>query len=738
VTLRGSVLPLRAALDTLSTIAEVRLTYASDLVPADRLVCVAIVDRTLGVVLATWLGGSAAPIVVGPNQIVLAPIRGTVDRVTQLEAPSAAQLAPVVVVADGSVTDADGAATGSRTVIRRRDLQRVGSFSLGNILDGVVPGLWIWNTGPAGMAATFGSFRGASSFGISVPKIYIDGIEVANPLLLARLNPEMLDEIEVIRGPEGAALYGSDAIGGVIKIRTRRPEADGAPVRLQLTTTAGIVGSASAPLGALSQEHVVSLQGGSSTRAYTATVSGGRIGAYAPGSFSRQFAAVAGANFLGRAARLALTGRLNTVRARSGWGELSGLPAVAETEPTAMTTYTIGSQLVVASGSTWSHTLVAGLDGYTLRDVWRSPLAYADVGDSALWAARGRGDRGTVRLTSVAQLGNPGRSATLTLGADHTLLRDGARNERTAPGADWRNALGMSAQVAVGLGEHWVANAGLRLEHSSGVIAQDLATPLPSLGVGYMRYLGPLAIKVRGAYGKAMRAPHIRGGGSASALLPEQQEGVEGGIDLSIGRDLTVQFTAFDQRAFGLVLPVDDDLSTYRASGFAIRAVTALQNAGAIDNRGWELQGTMSGGIWQVSGTVSHVDSRVARVAPGYAGDLRPGDRMLGVPRWTGSLQASWLGKGWNGGLGVTRAADWLNYDWLALARDGAPSAGRRDYWTSYSGVTRLSAHASRALTRGLAMVFWGDNLLGTQRGEPDNLTIVPGRTLTAGIRARL
>jgi iron complex outermembrane receptor protein len=43
----------------------------------------------------------------------------------------------------------------------------------------------------------------------------------------------------------------------------------------------------------------------------------------------------------------------------------------------------------------------------------------------------------------------------------------------------------------------------------------------------------------------------------------------------------------------------------------------------------------------------------------------------------------------------------------------------------------------SHDLSRGLALVFVGENLLGYQRGEPDNVTIVPGRTLTLGVRAK-
>jgi iron complex outermembrane receptor protein len=60
-----------------------------------------------------------------------------------------------------------------------------------------------------------------------------------------------------------------------------------------------------------------------------------------------------------------------------------------------------------------------------------------------------------------------------------------------------------------------------------------------------------------------------------------------------------------------------------------------------------------------------------------------------------------------------------------------------RSYWRDYSGVTRLRANFSRDLFHGLSLVLTGDNLLGQQRGEPDNVTVVPGRTVTAGIKAK-
>ena len=51
--------------------------------------------------------------------------------------------------------------------------------------------------------------------------------------------------------------------------------------------------------------------------------------------------------------------------------------------------------------------------------------------------------------------------------------------------------------------------------------------------------------------------------------------------------------------------------------------------------------------------------------------------------------------------------------------------------------MTRLRASVGHDLTRTLTLRLIGDNLLDRQRGEPDNVTIVPGRTLSVGLGAR-
>jgi len=139
------------------------------------------------------------------------------------------------------------------------------------------------------------------------------------------------------------------------------------------------------------------------------------------------------------------------------------------------------------------------------------------------------------------------------------------------------------------------------------------------------------------------------------------------------------------------------------------------------------------------------VDSRVRRVARNYIGDLQVGDRMLEVPSRTGSLSAAWTGAGWTSFVVASRSWNWIDYDRVALAgafsnstQADAQLVGQqlRNYWLQYSGVTRLRASVGRTLFRGLSLTLSGENLLNRQHGEPDNITVVPGRTLSFGLRA--
>ena len=113
------------------------------------------------------------------------------------------------------------------TIIDSETIQRSGAVSVADVLSRV-PGIEISLTGGSG-ASTSVFVRGAES---RFTAVYIDGVRIDsqstggatwNAIPLAQI-----DRIEVLRGP-ASAVYGSDALGGVIQLFTKRGESGVAP-----------------------------------------------------------------------------------------------------------------------------------------------------------------------------------------------------------------------------------------------------------------------------------------------------------------------------------------------------------------------------------------------------------------------------------------------------------------------------------------------------------------------------
>jgi iron complex outermembrane receptor protein len=787
VTLHNRDLALRDALDRLAAAARLRLSYSSELLTLDRRVCVAYDSVAAGSVLADLIDGSAVtPVVAGDDQVVLAPAA----RSAALPPPrQTVNVLDRVVVTGSAIGGAQRGLVSAVTVIDRAQLARQGSGVLSQTLNGSVPGLWLWDQAPSSLLAQYGSLRGASSFQVSYPKVYIDGIEVANPLLLTELSPDAVDRVEVIRGPQGAALYGADAIAGVINIVMRHDNGNGSAVA-QLRSTAGATHSAYAARPVLVQEHTVDLRGGSPLQSAALSLTLGSVGSYMPGAQSRDARGDAGFRVIGSRTVLTGTARFYAKNAGAGTSPLvaaTSLPQLAESamdhDPWHMSgqrdlgtrtmardatassqsvrEYTLGTTATLTASDRWTHALTVGVDGYRLSgNAAEAPTPIPSAIDSALSAARGSADRATVRASTVGRFGSAeGAAATTTFAAEYSALQQRTANDGTLPlgmtagdYAGWQSNTGIVGQVDASWRGALYATGGLRLEQNDGLAATTGLASLPMLGGAAVHEFGPVTTKLRASYGKGIRPAGtelraswlVRQSLTQKSLAPEEQSGLEAGFDAFVGR-FALHLTRFDQYAYNLIQPVAiaSTLTPNPTDASSSRLMYALQNVGEITNRGWELESALSAGALSLSGTVSLVDSRVRRLADGYTGDLRPGDRMLAVPTWSAGLTSTWTARRWSASLTATRAADWLNYDGLALSAASVtashPIVGvqLRDYWRSYAGVTRIDASASRQLYRVLTVVLTGRNLLDAQRGEPDNVTVVPGRTLTAGLQAK-
>ena len=134
----------------------------------------------------------------------------------------AQQVAPVketVVVTATAAAEEEPAVGAAITVITRERIEREGFRTVAEVLRSV-PGVDIVRSGSDG-SVTFAQIRGANS---TQTLVLVDGQRLNSPYFpgydLSSLTTENIERIEVARGPF-SALYGSDALGGVIQIFTR-------------------------------------------------------------------------------------------------------------------------------------------------------------------------------------------------------------------------------------------------------------------------------------------------------------------------------------------------------------------------------------------------------------------------------------------------------------------------------------------------------------------------------------
>ncbi|MEO7962812.1 MAG: TonB-dependent receptor plug domain-containing protein, partial [Gemmatimonadaceae bacterium] len=321
VSLRLGTIPLRTALDRVAQVARLRLSYSRELLPLDRSVCLSYDAMPVGDVLARILEGTGVePVALGNDQVVLAPQRRALPtRATDVSHDLAvtvpAVLSPVVVRDLGDDSHELPAGTASTTIAGDR-LISSGISTMSQLMNGSIPGMWVWGggTSSSGTMAQYGSLRGASSFGVGSPKVYIDGIEMANPLMLNQLDPASIKKLEVIRGPQGSALFGNDAIDGVILITTRQDGATGNAGRVSLSSETGVTQSGFASGSVLSQEHSLNVRAGTPFRSASLGLGLATLGDYVPGASSRRLALNSSARLLGTHGSLSAIARLSSER----------------------------------------------------------------------------------------------------------------------------------------------------------------------------------------------------------------------------------------------------------------------------------------------------------------------------------------------------------------------------------------------------------------------------------------
>jgi iron complex outermembrane recepter protein len=772
VTVRLEQVPIETALRIVADSGRLRLSYSSDLLPLARAVSISRRDTPVGLVLRDVLRGTDLDVAVATTgHVILVRMPGP-KPVANTDAGSAArdaigslpvrpQLIDRVLVMGTPVAGArERELPNAVSVFSSERLWRARRTSLETVFHGLVPGVVAWDLGGFGPLAQMGSVRGSSSFSANYLKTYIDGVELASPQMLFAVDPSSIERIEVIRGPQGSALYGSDAISGVVHIVTKKGTLGTRWVpRADAMLSAGIVQSRYDEGRSEMQRHSLALAGGGVRGSYSIGGAYGNEGEYVRGMQSSTRGVFAGSR--------AMLGSLLL----EGTAQHSGVHFLAPTNPLLRVRRTTAAQTAWASApQSLRHSTFGITARYDARPWWQQSLVIghdanvgalapqrnpAVVADALLGATAEDAAKTSLRYSTTLQVPPAnGASSSLTFGVEHSR----ARQERLGHAAtilgpststglvslyvDTVRNTGAFAQWKLDVRETFYFSAGLRGEENTA--AGDGHTPAwaPMVGASVVRDVREWTVKVRGAYGRGLRPPAPGGRLELASqgirqlanpdLGPETQSGIEGGVEVYSGDRLTLRATLYRQIAEGLIQHVLLDAKS------PPRIAVQQQNAGKIENRGLELEGNAKLGVLRFDGGYSFTSSRVRAIAPRYTGELRPGDRVPEVPSSAGELSVTLGRSSLQATFGVSHIGAWTGYDWLryysTVEQPILPRPSLRSFWLEYPAITKSFATVSLVTPGGLSWFLAADNIGNVQRFERDNLLITAGRVVRAGV----
>lgn len=561
--------------------------------------------------------------------------------------------------------------TESVTAFTRADIEALGGASLADVVR-YVPGVNIESNGRDGALASMFSRGGESDYNL----VLIDGVRVnqsGGVFDFSRINAAEIDRVEVVRGAQ-SSLWGSDAMGAVVQIFTRRAGAgDGA------RATGSAEGGS---FGALRSD--LRLNGGASRSVdYSAGISHRRSsGAFADllpedDRFEQTaFEAGLGATLGSRA------GVRGAVRYTKGSGKAVG-PISYGTRDTggAYETRDLSGHVDL------SHSLGSRLTGTATFNYFRYKSVSADtVSDPGVVtyavlagtpnAIFPNGSR-LVRLIDAAEFtalvaagATPAPGQFLASGQSYDFpftstsqfRRPAVRYQadyawsghRLSAGYEWeresdplgagRRLTNHSAfvQQQFTARDRWFATVGGRLDRKEGF--DTFFSPKLSVGgfVVPFRRGAVSSVKVFGNLGQGIKSPSLgdRFGGPYADPAP----------DLAVERartgDVGVEATFVDQRFHALVTYFNNDYTdqiAYRG-GLVGDGVAELINIDGSNADGWEVEWALRRPVAGFTAAASYalVDSRVvANLSTSQ--QFQPGQPLLRRPKHSGAVRASWV-----------------------------------------------------------------------------------------------
>ncbi len=574
------------------------------------------------------------------------------------------QLAPVVVTATRAPLNLSSVLA-DVTVIDRSTIERQGFGNLVDLLSRQACVELVRNGGPASSTSLF--LRGAN---IQHTLLLVDGVRVDTQggnggAAWESIPLALIERVEIVRGG-ASALYGSDAVAGVIQVFTRR--ADGPP-RLELGGAVGSLGLAKADLALSGRHHALDYALSAATEVADGFNARPVLNdpSYEPDRDGW---------------------RNHSLQGRLGW-------QVAEGQRLEW----LGSLSDIDAGYDAAAKPRAGVDDRSLHDTRIQRLLWAST-----WSSGLRSELSSGRSRHRYETATNGRSTYLTetevrQSAAQLSLRRGVhqfnalleRREDSLRNSSLRPATGGQAERSQNaLGASWLVSskgldAQLHVRHDDDSEFGGVNTGSAALGWGFAD-----GWRVWASAGSAFRAPTLyqvfsEYGPKAgqAALEPERGRNRELGLRWA-GSDSEASLTLFDNRIRNLI--------SWDASfvGQCDSSWGCYGNLAAVRLRGASLQGQTNWAGWRIQAGLDWQDPRDLKT------DKRLGRRAAKLARLR--VERDW--QQWTAGAGLQ--AQGSRWDDHANTRPlGGYALLNLDAGYRINAQTRLQLNVDNALNKG-------------------------------------
>jgi vitamin B12 transporter len=664
---------------------------------------------------------ASAPGLVSDAQVVDTTNPVTIDIALHLSA-----LNETMVVSAAQIDQPLSRTPDSVTVIEGREIEAKQQFTLGSALRSV-PGLTIQQNGGPGTVTSLFSRGGESDFTL----VLIDGMRAnsfGGGLDLSQVPLEDVDRIEVVRGSQ-SALYGSDAIGGVVQIITRSGGKPSAQAQVETgsrdmrrvagATTGEVASGLRWQLGANYFEDA----GFTGTAANGQTVSNDDAqSSQVTGSFGWRHTG-AGSD---------LQGTLHYVDTdRGSPGPYGSDPA---NRYAGVDTVSRGTTKRVAGGARW----VQPWFGASSRVRQRVEFDTADY-DLTFKSAFGTSEGNTQRSHARVQTDFSASAAFGFTGGVEWLGESGASTFITAGTAGEvpveRGVLGLFGEARWNATDRASLTAGIRGERITreALPGDPLAfQPRPDFPEETVNSVNPKiagsfllseGTRLRGAFGTGIRPPDAFeiAFTDNSGLKPERSKSGEAGVSQTLaGGALQVDGTVFLNNYTDLIISVGRSFS-----GVSRWRTDNISNA---RSRGAELSGA-----WRINTAVSlranytFLDTEILAVngSTSAQAPYAVGDPLLRRPRHSGAIDASWS---------RSRAGAFAQLQMRGEALDAEPAFGPTGGLYPNPGHTVVNLGGSFRPVRAVEIFARALNLFDRAYEEVLGYP-APGRTAYVGAR---